>query len=165
MTDTAARPSSVDMLAELAVVSKSPGRDAAGVFEFNDATVLASGVDRLPKSNGDHRFATAWRTFARAPRVVGRAAIKAYRYTLSPLIGYDCRHLPTCSEYGEEAIERFGLWAGGWMTLARLCRCHPWGTSGLDFVPERKPGRSRWFLPWRYGRWRGTNDTVEPRPT
>ena len=127
--------------------------------------MLASGVDRLPKSNGDHRFATAWRTFARAPRVVGRAAIKAYRYTLSPLIGYDCRHLPTCSEYGEEAIERFGLWAGGWMTLARLCRCHPWGTSGLDFVPERKPGRSRWFLPWRYGRWRGTNDTVEPRPT
>ena len=67
--------------------------------------------------------------------MAGRGLIRLYRYTLSPLIGYDCRHLPTCSQYSEEAIDRFGLWAGGWMTLARLCRCHPWGTSGLDFVP------------------------------
>ena len=71
--------------------------------------------------------------------MAGRGLIKVYRYTLSPLIGYDCRHLPTCSHYSEEAIDRFGLWAGGWMTLARLCRCHPWGTSGLDFVPDRNP--------------------------
>ncbi len=104
-------------------------------------------------------FAAAWRTIARAPRIAGRGLIRLYRYTLSPLIGYDCRHLPTCSHYSEEAIDRFGLWAGGWMTLARLCRCHPWGTSGLDFVPGSKPARARWFLPWRYGRWRGTNDT------
>jgi len=39
------------------------------------------------------------------------------------------------------------------MTLARLLRCHPWGTSGLDFVPEAPPQRARWYLPWRYGRW------------
>ena len=70
----------------------------------------------------------------------------------------NCRHLPTCSDYGDQAIERFGLWAGGWMTLARLLRCHPWGTSGLDFVPEQLPGTARWYLPWRYGRWRGTNN-------
>ena len=80
-----------------------------------------------------------WRS-DRACAAPGRARlIRIYRYTLSPLIGYDCRHLPTCSHYSEEAIDRFGLWAGGWMTLARLCRCHPWGTSGLDFVPEAKP--------------------------
>ena len=36
-------------------------------------------------------------------------------------------------------INRFGLWAGGWMTLARILRCHPWGTSGLDFVPAEPP--------------------------
>ena len=72
----------------------------------------------------------------RAPRLAGRGLIKAYRYTLSPLVGFHCRHLPTCSDYADQAIERFGLWAGGWMTLARLLRCQPWGTSGLDFVPD-----------------------------
>jgi len=40
--------------------------------------------------------------------------------------------MPTCSHYSDEALDRFGLWAGGWMTLARLIRCQPWGTSGLD---------------------------------
>jgi putative membrane protein insertion efficiency factor len=94
-----------------------------------------------------------------APRALGRALIKLYRYTFSPLIGFHCRHLPTCSEYGDEALSRFGLWAGGWMTLGRICRCHPYGTSGLDFVPSDKPSAARWYLPWRYARWRGTNET------
>lgn len=95
---------------------------------------------------------------ADAPRLLGRGVVKVYRYTLSPLVGFECRHLPTCSEYADLAIDRFGLWAGGWMTLARLLRCHPWGTSGLDFVPESLAARARWYLPWRYGRWRGVND-------
>jgi putative membrane protein insertion efficiency factor len=108
--------------------------------------------------NNGVRPGAAWQALLHAPRLAGRGLIKAYRYALSPLIGSDCRHLPTCSEYSDEAIGRFGLWAGGWMTLARLCRCHPWGTQGLDFVPGRAPLGARWFLPWRYGRWRGTND-------
>lgn len=95
-----------------------------------------------------------------APRQAGRALVKTYRYTLSPLIGFHCRHLPTCSEYADEALSRFGLWAGGWMTLARLLRCHPYGTSGLDFVPSETPKGARWWMPWRYGRWRGTNETA-----
>jgi putative membrane protein insertion efficiency factor len=77
---------------------------------------------------------SAW--VARVPRASGRALIKAYRYTLSPLIGFHCRHLPTCSEYADQALQRYGLWAGGWMTLARLLRCHPWGGTGFDPVPE-----------------------------
>ena len=93
----------------------------------------------------------------RLPRNAGRALIWIYRHTLSPLVGYNCRHLPTCSVYGDEAIERFGLWAGGWMTLARLLRCQPWGTSGIDNVPPTAPPGARWYLPWRYGRWRGVN--------
>ena len=93
----------------------------------------------------------------RAPRIAGRGLIKAYHYTLSPLLGWNCRHLPTCSEYADEAIGRFGLWAGGWMALARLLRCHPLGSAGLDLVPAALPGKSRWYMPWRYGRWRGTN--------
>jgi len=42
------------------------------------------------------------------------------------------------------------------MTLARMMRCHPWGTSGLDFVPKNLRSDARWWLPWRYGVWRGT---------
>ena len=93
----------------------------------------------------------------RLPRNAGRALIWVYRHTLSPLVGYNCRHLPTCSVYGDEAIERFGLWGGGWMTLARLLRCQPFGTSGIDNVPTERPPGARWYLPWRYGRWRGVN--------
>ena len=79
----------------------------------------------------------------RAPRRAGRAMIRLYRITLSPLVGFHCRHVPTCSQYSDEALERFGLWAGGWMTLARLLRCHPFGTSGLDYVPTELPVRTR----------------------
>jgi len=93
----------------------------------------------------------------RLPRNAGRALIWVYRHTLSPLVGYNCRHLPTCSVYADEAINRYGLWAGGWMTLARLLRCQPFGTSGIDNVPETEPKGAHWYLPWRYGRWRGVN--------
>jgi putative membrane protein insertion efficiency factor len=89
-----------------------------------------------------------------APRLAGRGLIKVYRYTLSPLVGYHCRHLPTCSEYADEALARHGLWGGGWMTLARILRCNPWGTSGIDRVPEAAPSGAIWYAPWRYGRWR-----------
>jgi uncharacterized protein len=95
---------------------------------------------------------------SKVPRQCGRGLVKLYRYTLSPLVGFHCRHLPTCSQYADEALARFGLWAGGWMTLARLLRCHPWGTHGLDYVPTALPEQARWYLPWRYGRWRGINE-------
>jgi uncharacterized protein len=96
---------------------------------------------------------------ADVPRLIGRGLLTLYRFTLSPLLGPRCRHLPTCSNYAEEAIGRYGLWAGSWMAFARIFRCQPWGTSGLDFVPAALPAHARWFLPWRYGRWRGTNET------
>jgi len=102
---------------------------------------------------------------AQGPRLFARGLIAAYRFMFSPLVGLQCRHLPTCSVYADEAIGTFGLWAGGWMTLARLCRCHPFGTSGLDFVPPARPPQACWYLPWRYGRWRGTNhDLARPQP-
>jgi putative membrane protein insertion efficiency factor len=101
---------------------------------------------------------------ASVAQILARAAVRAYRLTLSPLIGLNCRHLPTCSQYADEAFERHGFWAGGWMTLARVLRCQPLGTSGLDFVPDRVPARARWFLPWRYGRWRGTNGVPPSDP-
>ena len=98
---------------------------------------------------------------AKSPRLAGRGLVKAYRYTFSALMGMECRHLPTCSDYADEALARHGLWAGGWMTLARILRCHPYGTSGLDFVPPALPPRARWYLPWRYGRWCGTLERAD----
>ena len=98
-----------------------------------------------------------WLNVARVPRLCGRALVKLYRVTLSPLIGFHCRYLPTCSDYADQALERHGLWAGSWMTLARLLRCQPWGTSGIDNVPMMRPPGARWYLPWRFGRWRSVN--------
>ena len=89
-----------------------------------------------------------------AGRRMARGAIRLYQLTLSGLIGRQCRHLPTCSDYADEAIARHGLWPGGWMGAARLCRCHPWGTAGLDPVPSAIPSAARWYAPWRYGLWR-----------
>ncbi len=81
--------------------------------------------------------------------------IRSYQLTLSALVGRWCRHAPTCSSYMDEAIQRHGVWAGGWMGAARLCRCTPWGTSGYDPVPEALNPAASALTPWRYGRWRG----------
>jgi putative membrane protein insertion efficiency factor len=64
------------------------------------------------------------------------ALVHAYRLLVSPILPPTCRFEPTCSAYGLEAIRRFGVGAGGWLTLRRLLRCHPWGGSGFDPVPE-----------------------------
>jgi putative membrane protein insertion efficiency factor len=81
--------------------------------------------------------------------------IRAYQLSLSAVLGRTCRHLPTCSDYGRDAIGRFGLWAGGWMTLARLWRCRPFGSHGFDPAPDALPAGARWYRPWHYGRWSG----------
>ncbi|MBB3932708.1 hypothetical protein GGR25_003772 [Kaistia hirudinis] len=93
--------------------------------------------------------------FGAWPRTLGIGLIRGYKLLISPLLGPSCRYLPTCSSYGEEAITRHGLWAGGWMTLARFQRCGPFGASGYDPVPAALPERASWYLPWRYGRWTG----------
>ncbi len=62
--------------------------------------------------------------------------IKAYQWTLSPLLGSACRFYPSCSHYTYEAVERYGLMRGGWMGLKRLLRCNPWFEGGYDPVPK-----------------------------
>lgn len=64
--------------------------------------------------------------------------VRLYRATFSPLVGMNCRFHPTCSAYALEALERHGALFGGWLTLRRLLRCHPWGGFGEDPVPPRK---------------------------
>jgi len=95
------------------------------------------------------------------PRQAAHLAIRAYQLTLSGLVGRQCRHLPTCSSYTDEAIQRHGVWAGSWMGLARICRCHPWGTSGFDPVPQMLPPDYRADRPWRAGDWRGAG--IDPK--
>jgi uncharacterized protein len=89
---------------------------------------------------------------ARAAKALTKLPIHAYRWTLRPLVGWRCRHLPTCSEYALEAIERNGAWRGAWLALSRVLRCHPWGTHGFDPVPDIASARYP-LAPWRYGRW------------
>lgn len=67
------------------------------------------------------------------------AFVKAYRLAISPLLPPRCRHLPTCSEYCIEALQMHGPVRGGILAAKRIARCHPWGTSGFDPVPERQP--------------------------
>lgn len=64
------------------------------------------------------------------------AIVRGYQWTISPWLGPRCRFDPTCSEYALLAIRRFGPWRGLRLTLRRLSRCHPWGASGYDPVPE-----------------------------
>ncbi|MEG1555698.1 MAG: membrane protein insertion efficiency factor YidD [Bacteroidales bacterium] len=61
--------------------------------------------------------------------------IRAYQCTLSPFIGRSCRYLPTCSNYGIQAIKKYGPFKGGWLALKRILSCNPWGGSGYDPVP------------------------------
>jgi len=65
-----------------------------------------------------------------------RGLVWVYRYAISPLIGANCRYQPTCSAYAEEALRQHGAFKGGWLALRRIGRCHPWGGSGYDPVPE-----------------------------
>jgi len=74
-----------------------------------------------------------------------RSAHRAYKLTLSPWIGQSCRFLPTCSDYAAEALILHGPVRGGWLAVRRLCRCQPWGGSGLDPVPPRPAKRGSGF--------------------
>jgi putative membrane protein insertion efficiency factor len=79
------------------------------------------------------------------PRKFGQFVIVIYQRTLSldhgPLSRFmttrTCRYTPTCSEFGYQAIGKFGLLKGSWLTTKRILRCTPWHLGGHDPVPER----------------------------
>ncbi len=62
--------------------------------------------------------------------------IKFYRKYISPYKGnVHCRYIPTCSEYGMEAIEKYGALKGSWLACKRILRCNPFSKGGIDPVP------------------------------
>jgi putative membrane protein insertion efficiency factor len=71
------------------------------------------------------------------------AAIRGYQIALSPFLGSQCRFLPTCSHYTQEAIRTHGVGRGLWLGTRRLGRCHPWCEGGFDPVPGTEQGVSR----------------------
>ena len=77
--------------------------------------------------------------------LVLQVLIRVYQLLLSPLLPPSCRYLPSCSDYAVEAIGRHGAIVGVGLAARRLARCHPWGSSGYDPVPE--PRGSRRALP------------------
>jgi putative membrane protein insertion efficiency factor len=64
--------------------------------------------------------------------------VRAYRLILSPWVGHNCRFQPTCSQYALDALAQHGAINGTALIFRRLLKCHPWGSSGYDPVPDKK---------------------------
>lgn len=78
----------------------------------------------------------------RLPCSIAVAFIKFYRKVISPVTPASCRFIPTCSEYGLTAFQRFGFKKGFVLTMKRLAKCRPGGPYGFDPVPDEYPGSS-----------------------
>ena len=72
------------------------------------------------------------------PAVVLVLFVRLYQVTLGPVMGGHCRFHPTCSHYAIESLQTHGAMRGAWLTLRRLLRCHPLGSSGFDPVPPKR---------------------------
>ncbi len=68
-------------------------------------------------------------------RAVIPRIIRAYQRFISPLLGMNCRFHPSCSSYACEAVEKYGVLRGVWLSVRRVCRCHPLHPGGVDPVP------------------------------
>ena len=88
-----------------------------------------------------------------AGRFLAHGLIRFYQLTFSAFMGRGCRYMPSCSAYMDDAIQAHGVWLGGWMGFARLCRCRPGGASGFDPAPARAD--APFYAPWRAADWRG----------
>ncbi len=72
------------------------------------------------------------RWLASLPALLAIGLVRIYQWTLSPLVGRQCRFTPTCSHYFIEAVQKYGLLRGGFKGVARICRCHPFHPGGHD---------------------------------
>ena len=63
--------------------------------------------------------------------------IRGYQLIVSPILGSNCRFMPTCSEYALESFKAYGLIKGTFLTIKRIGKCHPWGSHGYDPIPTK----------------------------
>jgi len=63
--------------------------------------------------------------------------IKIYQWFISPILKTNCRYLPTCSEYSIQSLNELGIIKGGYFSLKRILRCHPFGGQGYDPIPKK----------------------------
>ena len=63
--------------------------------------------------------------------------IRGYQFIISPMLGSNCRFMPTCSEYATESLKEYGLIKGTFLTIKRIGKCHPWGSHGYDPIPTK----------------------------
>ena len=80
-------------------------------------------------------FSRLWRASKRIVALPLIALVRLYQVAISPHTPAACRFTPTCSHYALEALKKYGPIKGGWLTIKRIARCHPWGGSGYDPVP------------------------------
>lgn len=80
-------------------------------------------------------------TLSKMPRLLLRWLIRSYQLTLGPWLGGNCRFYPSCSNYALDAVAHHGAIRGGWLTLKRVCKCHPLHPGGVDLVPAPQPKR------------------------
>lgn len=71
------------------------------------------------------------------PMKLGVLLIRFYQIVISPMFPSCCRYTPTCSQYGLQAVRRYGLIKGSWLTFKRILRCRPGGAVGYDPVPDQ----------------------------
>jgi hypothetical protein len=104
-------------------------KDSGDSEDFGQSGFLEDSLEKSDRSNK-----------IRPKKKTGIAAmfllllVKGYRYGISPLFPPSCRYVPTCSEYAVEAIARYGALRGGWLSLCRILRCHPFAVGGYDPV-------------------------------
>jgi putative membrane protein insertion efficiency factor len=72
-----------------------------------------------------------------ALRIIPIGLIKGYQSLISPMLGPHCRFHPSCSHYAVEAINEHGVVKGGWLSIKRISRCHPFNDGGFDPVPKK----------------------------
>ena len=87
------------------------------------------------KSGRNHPIRIALAPFTFVIGMFLRALLWLYQAIISPFLGANCRHLPTCSEYAKDALKLHGPLRGSLYSLKRIGRCHPWAEPSVDPVP------------------------------